>query len=129
MGVPAAVMGDLITGSCPAHLIPTPTGAPGPSPMPFSAPVTVGLAATVLIGGRPAAVVGSSGMCTPPHVGLHPSDPFMVPLMQQGIVMMGSTTVLFEGRPAAKTGSTCNLCGGVPGGILSGSAANVLIGG
>ncbi len=66
-------MGDKITGQCPNHLMPNPaTGAPQPSPpLPFSAPLTMGTVATVLIGGKPAAVAGSSGLNVPPHVGLH----------------------------------------------------------
>lgn len=130
MGEPAAVMGDRITGTCAVHLVPNPaTGAPQPGPpLPFSAPVTVGLAATVLIGGKPAAVVGSSGYNTPPHVGLHPSDPFMVPTTQVGTVVVGSATVLFEKKPAAKTGSSCTICAGAPA-TLTGTAADVLIGG
>ena len=76
MGAPAVVMGDRITGLCPNHLIPGPLGAPVPSPpLPFSAPLLLGLVSTVLIGGKPAAVMNSSGLNTPPHVGLHPADP------------------------------------------------------
>lgn len=130
MGEPAAVMGDKVTGTCAIHLVPNPaTGAPQPGPpLPFSAPLTLGLAPTVLIGGKPAAVAGSSGYNTPPHVGLHPSDPFMVPTTQVATVVTGSATVLFENKPAAKTGSPCTICGGVPG-TLTGTAADVLIGG
>lgn len=128
-GTPAAVMGDRIMGTCMGHQIPTPVGAPAPAPpMPFSAPLLQGLAVKVLIAGKPAAVVGSSGMNTPPHVGLHPSDPFMAPPMQQGRVVAGSTTVLIEGKPAAKTGGQCLICMGLPGNLV-GSAATVLIGG
>ena len=67
MGAPAAVLGDRITATCATHLIPNPaTGAPQPSPpLPFSAPVTTGTCATVLVGGKPAVVLGSQGMCTP----------------------------------------------------------------
>ena len=55
---------------CPITRCPGPVGNPQPAPpMPFSAPLTLGLCATVLIGGKPAAVVGASGMNTPPHVG------------------------------------------------------------
>ena len=130
MGTPAAVMGDQVTGTCMAHLIPNPaTGAPQPAPpMPFAAPLLVGLATKTMIGGKPAAVQGSSGVNTPPHVGLHPSDPFMVPATEQGQVTVGSTTVLIEGRPAARTGSTCTICAGAPG-QLTGSATTVLVGG
>ena len=129
-GTPAAVMGDRIMGTCMGHQIPSPpVGNPGPAPpMPFSAPLLQGLATKVLIGGKPAAVVGSSGMNTPPHVGLHVSDPFMGPPTQQGRVVAGSMTVLIEGKPAAKTGAQCMICLGLPGNLL-GSAATVLIGG
>ncbi len=86
------------------------------------------LVSTVQIGGKPAAVVGSSGLNTPPHVGLHASDPFMAPPTQRGTVSAGSTTVLFDGKPAARTGSSCTVCAGAPGQLV-GSAATVLIGG
>jgi uncharacterized Zn-binding protein involved in type VI secretion len=129
MGTPAAVMGDRVNAVCTIHLIPGPVGAPMPSPpMPFSAPLLQGLATKVLIGGKPAAVQGSSGFNTPPHVGLHPSDPFMAPPQQRATVMVGSTTVLVEGKPAARTGSACTVCAGLPG-QLTGTAATVLIGG
>ena len=47
---------------------------------------------------------------------------------QMGTVVQGSTTVLIEGKPAAKTGSMCTVCAGLPG-TLTGTAATVLIGG
>lgn len=130
MGAPAAVMGDRIMGTCAIHMIPNPaTGAPQPGPpLPFSAPLLQGLATKVLIANKPAAVQGSSGFNVPPHVGLHPSDPFMVPTQQEGRVVMGSATVFIEGKPAAKTGSTVIICAGQPG-QLAGTAATVLIGG
>src|SRR5712691_1286501 len=112
MGAPAIVMGDKITGQCPNHMIPNPaTGAPQPSPpLPFSAPLLQGLVATVLIGGKAAAVAGSSGMNTPPHVGLHPSDPFMAPPSEIGQVVSGSGTVMIGGKPAATAQSQCTCC-------------------
>jgi uncharacterized Zn-binding protein involved in type VI secretion len=129
MGTPAAVMGDQINAICPIHLIPNPaTGAPQPSPpLPFSAPITIGTVPTVLIGGQPAAVAGSSGLNMPPHVGLFPADPYMVPLMQVGQVAMGSTSVLIGGMGAASEASQCTVCGGLPG-TLAASGATVLIG-
>lgn len=129
MGNPAAVMGDKITATCSAHQMPNPaSGAPQPAPpMPFSAPLLQSLATTVTIGGKFAAVAGSSGLNVPPHVGLHPSDPFMAPNTQQGTVTRGSSTVLFDGKPAAMTGATCTVCAGAPG-QLAGTAATVLIG-
>ena len=129
MGTPAAVLGDQITATCSTHLIPGAMGAPQPAPpLPFSAPLTMALATRTLITGKPAAVAGAFGYNTPPHVGLHPADPFMVPLQQQGRVVVGSATVLIEGKPAARTGSTCTVCFALPG-QLAGSAATVLIGG
>ncbi len=112
-------MGDKITGQCPNHLMPNPaTGAPQPSPpLPFSAPLTMGTVATVLIGGKPAAVAGSSGLNVPPHVGLHPSDPFLAPPQQAGRVTSGSATVLIGGKPAATSQSACTCCA-MPGSLV-----------
>jgi uncharacterized Zn-binding protein involved in type VI secretion len=128
MGSPAIVSGDRITGQCPNHLMPNPaTGAPQPSPpLPFVAPLTTGTVATVLIGGKPAAVMGSSGLNTPPHIGLHPADPFMAPPAEMGTVTSGSATVMIGGQPAATAQSACTCCA-VPGTLVP-SVATVLIG-
>ena len=112
------VMGDKIQGQCAIHQVPNPaTGAPQPSPapLPFSAPLLQGLEATVTIGGKAVAVVGSSGVNTPPHVGLHPSDPFLVPTTQQATVLSGSPTVTAGGKPVATTSSQVAMCAQVPG--------------
>lgn len=128
MGTPAIVMGDKVTGTCAIHQIPNPaSGAPQPGPpMPFSAPITVGTVATVLIGGKPAAVMGCSGMNTPPHVGLHVSDPYFAPPMQVGRIVTGSATVLIGGQPAATQSSTATCC--VTPGTLVPTVTTVLIG-
>ncbi|HEV2372544.1 MAG TPA: PAAR domain-containing protein [Streptosporangiaceae bacterium] len=130
MGVPAAVLGDQVTGVCPIHLMPNPaTGIPQPAPpLPFAAPITLGVCETVLINGTPAVVVAATGYNTPPHIGLHPADPFFAPPMQQAMITDGSATVLFGGMPAARTGSQATCCE-QPVGTLTGSAATVLIGG
>ena len=128
MGQPAAVMGDRVVGTCPPHQVPNPSsGVPQPGPpMPFSAPLTLGLEPTVTAGGQPVAVVGSSGYNTPPHVGLHISDPFAVPTMQVGRVVAGSTTVLAGGKPMARTGDQGTTC--MSPGQVVGSATTVLVG-
>lgn len=127
MGAPAIVMGDQITGICPNHLIPAALGLPTPAPpMPFSAPMTLGTVPTVMIGGKAAAVMGTSGMNMPPHVGLHPADPFMAPPMQIGRIVAGSPTVMIGGKPAASASSTCTCCL-VPGSLVP-SVMTVLIG-
>jgi len=130
MGAPAAVLGDRITATCSIHLVPNPaSGAPQPGPpMPFSAPVTAGTCATVQVGGTPVVVVGAQGRCTPPQVGLHPSDPFTAPPTQLGTVVQGSTTVLAGGAPVARSGDPCVACG-MPGATLTGTAATVQVGG
>jgi len=112
------VMGDKITGQCAIHQVPNPaSGAPQPSPapMPFSAPLLSGLESTVTIGGKPVAVMGSSGYNLPPHVGLHPADPYMVPTMQEGKVLTGSPTVTAGGKAIATSSSQVSMCGQVPG--------------
>jgi uncharacterized Zn-binding protein involved in type VI secretion len=70
----------------------------------------MGCVSTVLIGGKPAAVVGASGLNMPPHVGLHASDPFLNPMLQKGEILSGSPTVLIGGLPAATATSTCKGC-------------------
>lgn len=127
MGDPAILQGDLIIGLCPIHQIPSPVGAPMPAPpMPFSAPLTMDLCPTVLIMGKPAAVLGSWGLNTPPHVGLHASDPFLVPAQQQGHILGGSPTVFFGGKPAAKNAPPPKMCA-TPGQI-TGTGVTVLVG-
>ncbi len=128
MGAPAVVMNDRVMGQCPNHLIPNPaTGAPQPAPpMPFSAPLTLGLCATVQIAGKPAATIQSTGFNTPPHVGLHASDPFLVSALQKPLIQSGSTTVLIGGQPAATAQSQCTCCT-APGRIVP-TVTTVLIG-
>jgi uncharacterized Zn-binding protein involved in type VI secretion len=87
--------------------------------MPFSSPLLTGLEPTVTIGGKAVAVMGSSGYNTPPHVGLHPSDPSMVPTMQEGKVLSGSPTVTAGGKAIATTDSQVSMCASMPGQPLS----------
>ena len=129
MGTPAIVQGDMVTGSCPVHQIPNPASGvpqPSPAPMPFSAPLLQGLCMNVLIMGKPAAVIGSEGLNTPPHVGLHASDPFMVPIQQKGRILGGSPTVMFGGKPAAKPTPPPMMC--MSPGSVTGTALTVQIG-
>jgi uncharacterized Zn-binding protein involved in type VI secretion len=114
MAVPA-VKDDVIKGSCTAgHLVPSPSGGPMPAPpLPFVGPLADGLVTKVTIGGKPVAVVGSSGRNTPLHPGLHASDPAQVATdLQVGRVLDGARTVTFGGAPAATSQSTCQICGG-----------------
>jgi uncharacterized Zn-binding protein involved in type VI secretion len=127
VGTPIAVLGDKVVGICLTHLIPSPVGAPMPSPpLPFSAPLTLGLCPTVLVSNKPVAVVGSSGLVLPPHVGLHPTDPFLAPPLQKASVLVGSPTVLAGGAPIVRTGST-GMCCGANQGTVAGTGATVLV--
>jgi uncharacterized Zn-binding protein involved in type VI secretion len=104
------------------------TGAPQPSPpLPFLAPLLTGLSTTVTIGGKAAAVLGSGGVNTPPHIGLHPSDPFFAPPSEMAQIMTGSANVFIEGKPAATTESQATCCG-LPGGSCIPTTSNVTIG-
>lgn len=126
MGTPAAVAGDRITGLCPDHLVPGVVGEPVKAPpLPFSAPVLVGVVASVRIAGKPAVTAGCSGVNTPPHVGLHPADPRTAPATQVGRVVVGSPTVRAGGKPLARAASTVTCC--TAPGLLAASATTVLV--
>ncbi|QNP70144.1 PAAR domain-containing protein [Streptomyces roseirectus] len=95
---------------------PTDHGGVIATPPPAAARAVV----TVLIGGRPAAVVGSLHTCAmPPHLALGPAN-VVIP----NPAGLASGTVLIGGLPAAKARDK-TACGAT---ILTG-AMNVLIGG
>lgn len=128
MGAPAIVQNDRITGICAIHQVPSPSsGAPQPAPpMPFSAPLTSGLSASVMIGGKPAATIGAAGKNTPPHVGLHGTDPYVSPTLQEGRITSGSPTVRIGGQAAANATASATCCA-TPGTLVP-TVATVLIG-
>lgn len=83
MGQPAARVGDM-------HVCPMVN--PGLPPIPHvGGPITSPGSPKVLIGGMPAATVGSMATCNGP-----PDS-----------VVMGSPKVLIGGKPAARVGDTC----------------------
>ncbi|HEY8239031.1 MAG TPA: PAAR domain-containing protein [Candidatus Limnocylindrales bacterium] len=126
MGNPALVTGDKVNGTCPAHQIPSASGTAPAGPLPFGAPITQGTIATVLIGGKPAAVMGSSGYNTPPHAGIV-DPPFASPTSQVGRIISGSPTVLIGGKMAATTMSKATMCV-APATACGPGVATVLIG-
>src|SRR3954454_23434401 len=122
MGTPAAVVGDRVMGAspCASHQIPNPaSGAPHPGPpMPFSAPITNGAVANVIIAGKPALVAGCTGLKPRPTEALHRAAPSMAPAAQIATITQGSTSVLIGGRPAARTASGCaTVCFGATGNL------------
>jgi uncharacterized Zn-binding protein involved in type VI secretion len=111
MGQPAAKQGDQITGTD-IHIImiPTPGGpVPTPLPHPFVGIINGSLSSDVKIMGMPAATQGSTADNTPPHI--PQGGPFQKPPTNKGQIMMGSTRVMINGKPAARNGDpalTCN---------------------
>ncbi|WP_410598348.1 PAAR domain-containing protein [Amycolatopsis sp. lyj-90] len=104
MGRAAAKMGDLVTGTD-THVVMVPSaGGPVPTPtqLPFAGKITLGCSTDVLIGGQPAAVVGSVAINTPPHVPT--GGIFQRPPDNRGTVLAGSPLVLVNGKPLARDG-------------------------
>ena len=97
MGQPAATVGNM-------HICPMVTGVVPHVGGPI---LPAGAAMNVLIGGMPAATVGTMCTCTGP-----PDS-----------IMMGSATVLIGGKPAARMGDTT-----AHGGTIAIGAPTVLIG-
>ena len=111
MGLPAAKQNDRIVGvDIHIVMIPTPGGpVPTPLPSPFLGMISSGVSTNVKIMGQPAAVVGSTATNQPSHIPA--GGPFQKPPTNQGRVMMGSMTVMIQGKPAARVGDmamTCN---------------------
>lgn len=95
---PAARVGD-------PHLCPMVD--PGPKPH-VGGPILPPGVPTVMIGGQPAAVVGTTCTCTGPP----------------DTIAMGSTTVMIGGKPAARMGDTT-----AHGGKIAKGCPTVMIGG
>ena len=126
MGTPAIVEGNRITGICPSHLIPSASGTAPAGPRPFSAPINKGTISSVLIGGKPAAVIGASGTNdAPTHDGIV-DGAFAAPNGRIGRITSGSATVLIENKMAATLSSTATCCV-APGKLVPG-IPTVLIG-
>jgi uncharacterized Zn-binding protein involved in type VI secretion len=110
MGQPAAKMGDKVVGED-THIVmvPSPGGpVPTPQPFPFDGTITSGCVTSVLIGGQPAAVVGSIAVNEPPHIPTNGT--FQVPPTNQATIIKGSTTVLIGSKPAARNNDKANTC-------------------
>lgn len=110
MGQPAAKQGDQIMATD-THIImiPSPGGpVPTPLPHPFVGIINGDCSTNVKIMSMPAATVGSTAMNTPPHI--PQEDPFQKPPSNQGKIIMGSTTVFINNKPAARNGDTAMTC-------------------
>jgi uncharacterized Zn-binding protein involved in type VI secretion len=116
---PAAKQGDTIRGTH-THVVMVPS-ASGQTPTPvvghvFNAAIAEGLSSTVMIQGRPAAVVGSVARSNlAQHRPVSPGVAYQVPPTFEGRVTRGSATVLIQGKPAARAGDPALTCGEPPG--------------
>jgi len=112
MGQPAAKANDQVTATD-IHIVMVPAGpslVPTPLPHPFAGPLSGGLIATVKISGQAAAVVGSTADNTPPHIPTPPGTSFQKPPANKATVQLGSMTVKFGGKQAARNGDVAMTC-------------------
>ena len=110
MGQPAAKQGDQIT-AVDTHIvmIPSPGGpVPTPLPHPFNGIIDGSLSSDVKIMGMAAATVGSTATNTPPHI--PQGGPFQRPPSNRGEIILGSLTVMINGKGAARSGDTAKTC-------------------
>jgi uncharacterized Zn-binding protein involved in type VI secretion len=128
-------MGDTATGVC-THIVAVPSpGGPVPTPLPhpYSGKILGGCVMTVMLGGKPAAVLGSMLQNVPPHIPTPPGTAPAVPPTNDGKIMLGSATVLIGGKPAARVGDQVLTCtNSTPpgmGAIVGPGAMTVIIGG
>lgn len=132
MGQPAAKQGDQVV-AVDTHIVmvPSPSGSvPTPLPHPFTGMLNGGLSSDVKIMGKPAAVVGSTADNNPPHVPTAPGVSFQKPPTNKATIQMGSTSVMINGKPAARNGDkalTCNDPADLPAGTVI-AVGTVLIG-
>lgn len=131
MGQPGAKQGDqVIATDIHIVMIPSPGGpVPTPLPHPFTGQLDGSLSSDVNIEGLPAAVQGSTATNMPAHI--PQGGPFQTPPGNRATVQLGSTTVLVNGKPAARNGdtaATCNDPADLPVGTVI-AAGTVLIGG
>jgi len=112
MGQPAAKQSDIIQ-AIDTHIVMVPTpGGPVPTPTPghpFNGMIDGNLSTDVKIMGLPAATVGSTATNQPPHIPIG-GPSFQIPPTNQATIIIGSATVLINGKQAARNGDTANTC-------------------
>lgn len=112
MGQPAAKQGDQVVATD-THIVmvPAPSGSvPTPLPHPFTGILDGNLSSDVKIENLPAATVDSTATNTPPHIPTPPGVSFASPPQNKGTIILGSTTVFFNGKAAARSGDTARTC-------------------
>jgi uncharacterized Zn-binding protein involved in type VI secretion len=109
---PAAKADDQVVG-VDTHIVLVPSGpamVPTPLPHPFSGQLNGGLASSVKIAGKAAAVVGSTADNSPAHQATPPGTSFQSPPSNKATIKAGSATVKIEGKAAARNGDTAETC-------------------
>ncbi len=104
---------------------------PTPLPHPFSGPLNGGLSSDVKIAGAAAATLDSTADNTPPHIPTPPGTTFQKPPANRATIQLGSATVRFGGKAAARnadTAITCNDPADLPAGMVIAAGA-VFVGG
>jgi uncharacterized Zn-binding protein involved in type VI secretion len=132
MGMPAAKQGDqIIAVDTHIVMVPSPGGpVPTPLPHPFSGIINGGLSTNVKIMGMPAATKDSTATNMPPHIPTPPGTAFQKPPSNKATIMIGSTRVMINGKPAARNGDkamTCNDPADLPVGTVI-AVSTVMIG-
>jgi uncharacterized Zn-binding protein involved in type VI secretion len=123
MGQPAAKQGDQVMATD-IHIVMVPSAAgpvPTPAPHPFAGILSGGLSSNVNVMGMPAATVGSTADNTPVHIPLPPGVSFQKPPSNKAQILVGSATVMINGKMAARNGDsalTCNDPADLPAGTV-----------
>ncbi len=111
-GQPAAKQNDTVIG-VDTHIVMVPSpGGPVPTPTPghpFNGIINGALSDNVKIMGQPAAALGSTAQNTPPHIPMG-GPSFQAPPLNRATITQGSTTVLINGKPAARNGDPAQTC-------------------
>ncbi|MFW6600006.1 PAAR domain-containing protein [Propionibacteriaceae bacterium Y2011] len=131
MPQPAARQTDQVVGTdIHVVMVPSPGGpVPTPTPHPFVGTLQSQCSTDVLINGMGAAVQGSVARLTSPHLPIG-GPSFLRPPTGQGTVMMGSPTVLVNGKPLARLGDqvmTCNDPADAPTSAIAAGSPNVVV--
>ena len=109
MGKPAAKHGDQIRATD-MHLVRVPGGGGASLAHPFVGFIDGAFSSNVYIMGRPAATAGSTADNRPAHLPTPPGTGFLKPPANRGTIMVGSPTVLINGKPAARDGDVAMTC-------------------
>ena len=132
MGQPAAKLGDkVIALDIHMLIVPTPVGVITiPMPSPFTGIINGNLSQNVNIMGCPAATFNSTADNLPPHIPIPPGVAFQRPPSNKATLILGSPTVLINGKMAARNGDkaiTCNDPADLPSGTVI-AVGTVMIG-